>query len=69
MATVRFSGPNNSTTFTTCCGTAVFAEKYCPSCGEEVFPYDENASRHRICQMRFSKAFEPYRRKANEREV
>ncbi len=37
MASVRFSGPDNSTFFTTCCGTAITDdEKNCPSCGEEV---------------------------------
>jgi ribosomal protein S27AE len=37
MASVRFSGPNNSTFFTTCCGMAITDyEKKCPKCGEGV---------------------------------
>ena len=37
MASVRFSGPNNDTLFTTCCGSAIRdCEENCPRCGEEV---------------------------------
>ena len=39
MARVRFSGPTNSTLFTTCCGCAICDDQSkCPCCGEEV-PY------------------------------
>ena len=39
MSTVRFSGPTNSTMFTTCCGVAVCDDQAnCPDCGEEVIP-------------------------------
>lgn len=39
MPTVRFSGPNNSTFFTTCCGVAICDDQaMCPVCGEEITP-------------------------------
>lgn len=37
--TLHFSGPNNSTLFSDCCGSAVCdSESRCPSCGREVRP-------------------------------
>lgn len=43
MPTVRFSGPNNSTLFTTCCGSAVIDERNCPSCGLVISPRSHRA--------------------------
>ena len=41
MPTVRFSGPNNSTFFTTCCSVAICeGERDCPVCGVAVEPYE-----------------------------
>ena len=39
MPTVEFSGPNNSTFFTTCCGTAICDdESRCRTCKKEIIP-------------------------------
>ena len=36
---VHFTGPNNSTMFSDCCGSAVLQNEYkCPSCGATVVP-------------------------------
>ncbi len=61
MSGVRFSGPNNSTTFTTCCGSAVIEEKCCPSCGEDVEPYYADSG-HRTRTARFNSAYAPHQR-------
>jgi hypothetical protein len=46
MAGVRYSGPNNSTLFSTCCDAAVCDDQACcPVCGEEIEPKDAR-SRH-----------------------
>ena len=42
MAKVHFSGLNNSTPFTDCCGVAAIDEKNCPECGEEIDSAPEN---------------------------
>lgn len=42
MASVRFSGPNNSTLFTTCCEVAICDDQgECPRCKKEVVPLDK----------------------------
>ena len=52
MASVRFSGPNNSTLFTTCCECAICDDqRNCPVCGEEV-PYDSR-ERHNIAMLQY----------------
>lgn len=39
MPTVKFSGPTNSTFFTTCCGSAICDdESQCPTCKQEITP-------------------------------
>ena len=38
MPTVKFSGPTNSTFFTTCCGSAIDDEIQCPTCKQEITP-------------------------------
>ncbi len=49
---VRLSDPNNSTTFTVCCGLAVHDEGKCPGCGAEILP--------KGAQARFDSAFNPW---------
>ena len=42
MSSVRYSGPTNSTFFTTCCGTAICDEQQkCPRCKADVYPFHE----------------------------
>lgn len=44
MPTVWFSGPNNSTFFTTCCSVAICEyERDCPVCGLAVEPYEHRS--------------------------
>lgn len=42
MNSVYFCSPTNSTTFTTCCNTAIVEEECCPECGEKVEGYEES---------------------------
>lgn len=66
MSRVRFSGPNNSTFFTTCCGCAIndYQER-CPVCREQVYPYPlsdgEHYSEHQVNMARWNLAYGPYR--------
>lgn len=56
MPTVRLSGPNNSTLFTTCCEVAICDDQAnCPVCKEEITP--------RSRQDRWEAAYGPWRRK------
>lgn len=42
MPSVRYSGPTNSTFFTTCCGSAIVdSQQKCPSCNAYVYPFRE----------------------------
>lgn len=45
MSTVRFSGPTNSTFFTTCCRVAITdRQQKCLQCGEDVYPFYKGMS-------------------------
>lgn len=45
MSGVRFSGPTNSTFFTTCCRAAITdREERCPQCREDVYPFYKGMS-------------------------
>lgn len=54
---VIFCSPTNSTTFTTCCGVAIGAERCCPKCGEEIDGYYEGECDQTIRNNRFRIAF------------
>lgn len=45
MPSVRYSGPTNSTFFTTCCHTAICDnQQKCPCCKKDVYPFYEGMS-------------------------
>lgn len=45
MIGVRYSDPNNSTHFTTCCSVAILPhQQRCPGCRKDVFPFYEGMS-------------------------
>lgn len=45
MSSVRYSGPTNSTLFTTCCGAAILDhQQQCPACKRDVYPFYEGMS-------------------------
>lgn len=55
MSTVYFSGPNNSTFFTTCCSLAINDyQTKCPGCKVEVTPLSHRG--------RWEVAMRPYRK-------
>ena len=61
MPTVRLSGPNNSTMFTTCCGLAICDDQAnCPGCKKEIWP--------RSGRDRWEAAYGPTRRTLAARE-
>jgi len=54
---VKLSGPNNSTFFTECCGTAVLDyEEKCPRCNELVIGHDAETNPERW-RIRWNYAF------------
>lgn len=56
MPTVRLSGPNNSTLFTTCCDVAITdREECCPKCKAVIWPRSRDA--------RWEAAYGPWRRR------
>lgn len=61
MASVRLSGPTNSTMFTTCCGVAILEHQaQCPKCREDVWPTE--ATSHATHRARWEVAYGPTRR-------
>jgi hypothetical protein len=45
LSTVRYSGPTNSTFFTTCCKVAICDDQQvCPRCREDVYPFYKGMS-------------------------
>ncbi len=64
MPSVRLSGPNNSTMFTTCCSSAINDyQSLCPRCGEPVYPYPtkDDLSDYQVHMARWERAYGPYR--------
>lgn len=42
MPSVQFSGPTNSTFFTTCCSVAICDDQQkCPKCKKDVYPFHD----------------------------
>lgn len=73
MPTVKLSGPNNSTLFTTCYGCAICDDqRCCPGCGEEVTPTSESKDwatwRHQNGRLRWEAAYGPTRRMMQRRD-
>lgn len=66
MPGVQFSGPNNSTLFTTCCGVAICDdERRCPVCQQEV-PGDRQSRWEEAMLRRFGKERLAKMRAAND---
>ena len=57
MNSVYLCSPTNSTTFTTCCDTAIGGEECCPHCNEPVEGYEKDICYQAVRNNRFRIAF------------